>query len=77
MRSTTNGMNVPSSESPNLGDLPCVIAGSHAWIVVICAATALPQTVVDLLTSPGRGPNEADALVQQMKERRDDWRLTL
>jgi hypothetical protein len=39
--------------------------------------TALPQTVADLLTSPGRGPNEAEALVQQMKERLDDWRLTL
>ena len=51
------------------------VAGAGGETTV--TATALPQTVVDLLTSPGRGPNEADALVQQMKERLDDWRLTL
>ncbi|MFM2152308.1 MAG: hypothetical protein RL199_743 [Pseudomonadota bacterium] len=39
-------------------------------------ATALPQTVADLLTSPGRGPNEAEVLVRQTKERLDDWRPT-
>lgn len=31
------------------------------------------QVVVDLLTSPGRGPEEADALMKWMVDRRDVW----
>jgi hypothetical protein len=34
---------------------------------------SFPQTVVDLLTSPGRGPQEAAALVQEMKEPSNVW----
>lgn len=37
---------------------------------------ALSQTVVDLLTSPGRGPAEAEALIEWMKENEDAWRLS-
>lgn len=37
-------------------------------------AVSLPQTVVDLMTSPGRGPQEAEALLEQMKGAVDDWR---
>jgi len=32
------------------------------------------QAVVDLISSPGRGPQEAAALVEKMKETVDDWR---
>ena len=34
---------------------------------------ALSQVVADLLTSPGRGPNEAEALMQWMQENEDAW----
>jgi hypothetical protein len=36
--------------------------------------TSLSQTAADLLTSPGRGPAEGEALVQWMKENEDVWR---
>lgn len=36
--------------------------------------TALSQTVVDLLTGPGRNPAEAEALIEWMKENEDAWR---
>ena len=32
------------------------------------------QVAVDLLTSPGRGPNEAEALIDWMRENEDAWR---
>jgi hypothetical protein len=32
------------------------------------------QAVVDLMSSPGRGPQEAAALIEQMKENTDGWR---
>jgi len=32
------------------------------------------QIVVDLMTSPGRGPNEAEALIEWMGEHEDAWR---
>ena len=32
------------------------------------------QIVVDLMTSPGRGPNEAEALIEWMGEHEDTWR---
>ncbi len=35
---------------------------------------ALSQVVADLLTSPGRGPNEAEALMAWMSERENVWR---
>lgn len=34
---------------------------------------ALSQVAVDLITSPGRDPNEAEALVQWMRENEDAW----
>jgi hypothetical protein len=39
---------------------------------VVAAAPA--QVAVDLMTSPGRGPQEAEALIERMKETEDDWR---
>jgi hypothetical protein len=35
---------------------------------------ALSQVAVDLLTSPGRGPNEGDALIAWMRANEDVWR---
>jgi hypothetical protein len=35
---------------------------------------ALSQIAVDLLTSPGRGPNEAEALMEWMRENEHAWR---
>lgn len=35
---------------------------------------SLPQTVVDLMTSPGRGPEEATALLDKMRGTVDEWR---
>lgn len=36
--------------------------------------TAPSQVAVDLMTSPGRGPNEAEALIEWMREHEDAWR---
>jgi hypothetical protein len=36
-------------------------------------AVSLPQTIVDLMTSPGRGPQEAEALLDKMKMTADEW----
>jgi hypothetical protein len=35
---------------------------------------ALSQIAVDLLTSPGRGPNEAETLIDWMRDNEDVWR---
>lgn len=35
---------------------------------------AISQIAVDLMTSPGRGPNEAEALLQWMQENESAWR---
>jgi len=35
---------------------------------------AVSQVAVDLLTSPGRGPNEGDALIEWMQANEDVWR---
>jgi hypothetical protein len=35
---------------------------------------AVSQVAADLLTSPGRGPNEAEALIEWMRENEDAWR---
>jgi len=35
---------------------------------------ALSQNAADLLTSPGRGPGEAEALMDWMERHEDDWR---
>ncbi len=37
-------------------------------------AVALSQLAADLLTSPGRGPSEAEELIEWMERNQDDWR---
>jgi hypothetical protein len=44
--------------------------GGDASIV----AAAPSQVAADLMTSPGRGPQEADALIERMKGTEDAWR---
>jgi hypothetical protein len=44
--------------------------GSNNTIVV----AAPSQVVADLMTSPGPGPQEAQALVERMKGTEDEWR---
>lgn len=41
------------------------------------SCAALSQVAADLLTSPGRGPAEAEALMAWMRENEDTWRQTL
>ncbi|OGQ78068.1 MAG: hypothetical protein A2289_21265 [Deltaproteobacteria bacterium RIFOXYA12_FULL_58_15] len=48
-----------------------ISAGDASSDVVTVSAA---QAVVDLMSSPGRGPQEAEALVEKMKENEHDWR---
>ena len=48
-----------------------VTAGKSSTDLVVVSS---PQTVVDLMTSPGRGPQEAEALLDKMKGTIDEWR---
>jgi len=41
---------------------------------VYIIAVALSQVVADLMTSPGRGPQEAEALIEKMKGSEHAWR---
>lgn len=43
------------------------------WELEIVVA-APSQVAADLLTSPGRGPQEGEALIERMKGAEDDWR---
>ena len=49
------------------------IGNSRAWDNVASIAVALQERAADLMTSPGHGPNEADAL-RRMQENEDAWR---
>ena len=48
------------------------LASSPAASALVVAAPS--QVAADLLTSPGRGPQEGEALIEQMKGAEDDWR---
>lgn len=48
-----------------------IFAGAASSEVVTVSAA---QAVVDLMSSPGRGPQEAEALVEKMKGNEDAWR---
>jgi hypothetical protein len=51
------------------------VAFDRTWTQDGLRFAALSQVAADLLTSPGRGPAEAEALLQWMKEH-DEWRGT-
>ena len=46
----------------------------RTWSRDSIAYAALSQVAADLMTSPGRGPAEAEALMRWMGEHEDDWR---
>ena len=48
-----------------------IASASETPIVVVAAQT---QVVADLMTSPGRGPREAEALIEKMKGTEHAWR---
>ncbi|MBN1607229.1 MAG: hypothetical protein JW940_11395 [Polyangiaceae bacterium] len=50
---------------------PMRVAVGDAAIDLV--AVSLPQTVVDLMTSPGGGTHEAEQLLEQMKQSSDEW----
>lgn len=47
-----------------------------AWGQTSTVVAAPSQVAPDLLTSPGRGPQEAEALIKEMKGTEDVWRRT-
>ena len=50
------------------------VAFERTWDQAGITYAALPQVAVDLMTSPGRGPAEAAALIEWMEENEDAWR---
>lgn len=50
------------------------VAFERTWDQDGITYAALPQVAVDLMTSPGRGPAEAEALIEWMEENEDAWR---
>jgi uncharacterized protein YcaQ len=46
----------------------------RTWSRDRIAYAALSQVAADLMTSPGRGPAEAEALMRWMGKHEDDWR---
>jgi len=68
LRSAPSGGNVVLVEP--LAD----VAFERTWDQEAITYAALPQVAVDLMTSPGRGPAEAEALIEWMEENEDAWR---
>lgn len=54
---------------------PALMARTEMRDGLRCAA--LGQVAADLLTSPGRGPAEGEALISWMRENEDQWQLML
>jgi hypothetical protein len=50
------------------------VAFERTWDQEAITSAALSQVAVDLMTSPGRGPAEAEALIEWMEENEDAWR---
>jgi len=50
------------------------VAFERTWDQDGITYAALPQVAVDLMTSPGRGPAEAEALIGWMEENEGAWR---
>lgn len=50
------------------------VAFERTWGQDGITYAALPQAAVDQMTSPGRGPAEAEALIEWMEENEDAWR---
>jgi hypothetical protein len=50
------------------------VAFERTWDEDGITFAALPQVAADLMTSPGRGPAEAEALIEWMEGNQDAWR---
>jgi len=50
------------------------VAFERTWEQDQTPYAALPQVAVDLMTSPGRGPAEAEVLIEWMEANEDVWR---
>jgi hypothetical protein len=68
LRPTESGANVLLAEPFDR------VAFERTWRREDLVYAALSQVAADLLTSPGRAPAEADALIQWMQENEDAWR---
>ena len=68
LRSAEQGSNVMLAESFSR------VAFDRAWFRDGNFYAALSQVAVDLLTSPGRGPAEADELFGWMEQNQSEWR---
>jgi hypothetical protein len=68
LRPAPSGGNVVLLRAPF--DLPFV----RSWSDQGVEYAALSQVAADLLTSPGRGPSEGEALVEWMEANQDAWR---
>ncbi len=68
LRPASSGGNVVLLRAPSV--LPFVRSWSEEGIDY----AALPQAAADLLTSPGRGPSEGEALLEWMESNEDAWR---
>lgn len=68
LRSAPSGGNVVLLEPPTDA------AFERTWEQDRTVYAALPQVAVDLMTSPGRGPAEAEALIEWMEANEDAWR---
>jgi hypothetical protein len=67
--------------APSGGNVVLIAPGSdvafeRTWVDGSRTYAALSQVAADLLTSPGRGPSEGEALIEWMEEYVDAWRRT-
>ena len=53
------------------------VAFERTWDQDGITFAALPQVAADLLTSPGRGPAEAEVLIEWMEGNQDAWRVSV
>ncbi len=65
---------VPTGSNVMLVRPKSPVAFERVWERDGIRYAALPQVAVDLLTSPGRGPSEGEALIQWMAGNENAWR---
>jgi hypothetical protein len=64
----------PSGGNVVLIDPASEVAFERTWTAESTTYAALSQVGADLLSSPGRAPSEAEALVEWMEGNEDAWR---
>ena len=89
-RLATLYVNDPETEAESLGLRPAETGGNVLLVAPFdpvvferadyddgIAYARVTQTLLDLMTGPGRGPAEAEALLEWMRDKEDRWRLPL